>query len=310
MAVYYTGTQQRIMGRLLYPQQVRAWIRGKGGLYQPFDPDAYLSDPDYRSRWGLTRWMLNKLTEPGNSTIMRSAYSRSFSPSPASVITISAPQLLLSASLNSFLVGLGVYQGFVWHRNLDPNAGPNDSRNVFIIYIVSVGLCYVVYSLSTAVQDEQSPSTNPYLLVLESTQSFLERASHFVNEDHPIETQAANIEHLSARASESAADSNLSLARPPFGGEPPGAPSNPMQVSDDSAAPQPPNLHVDPESRRTVEVAGTPALSKTQLNAQNYDQLIQALQESARLKRESAKAEDVVAQCYKQLISPQDPEKR
>jgi hypothetical protein len=59
--------------------------------------------------------------------------------------------MLLTASLDSFLVGFGIYFGIVWTRNLDESAGGHDSRSVFITYVVSLAVCYCVYALSRAV---------------------------------------------------------------------------------------------------------------------------------------------------------------
>ena len=39
------------------------------------------------------------------------------------------------------LLALAVYQGFIWTKSLDTVAGNNDSRNVFIAYIVGTGYC-------------------------------------------------------------------------------------------------------------------------------------------------------------------------
>ena len=64
--------------------------------------------------------------------------------------------MLLSASLNAFLVGLGVYFGYVWTRNLDESAGSSASRAVFIVYVVGLALCYGVYALSSLVAADQS----------------------------------------------------------------------------------------------------------------------------------------------------------
>jgi hypothetical protein len=69
-------------------------------------------------------------------------------PSAASVLTVSAPNMLLSSSLNSFLVGLGVYLGFTWTRNLDEVTGTKGSRAVFIFYVVGLAVCYGVYAAS------------------------------------------------------------------------------------------------------------------------------------------------------------------
>ena len=77
-------------------------------------------------------------------------------PSAAAVLTMSAPNMLLSSSLNAFLVGLGVYLGYVWTRNLGEQAGAMGSRGVFITYVVGLGVCYFVYALSRLIIADQS----------------------------------------------------------------------------------------------------------------------------------------------------------
>lgn len=72
-------------------------------------------------------------------------------PSAAAVLNMSAPNMLLSFSLNAFLIGLGVYLGYVWTRNLDELAGAKGSRDVFITYVVGLVVCYCIYALSRAV---------------------------------------------------------------------------------------------------------------------------------------------------------------
>lgn len=78
-----------------------------------------------------------------------------FTPSAASVVTISAPQMLLSSSLAMLLIALAIYFGFVWTRNLDTNSGFHDSRNVFITYIVGLAVAAVVYNMSQFYQDDE-----------------------------------------------------------------------------------------------------------------------------------------------------------
>jgi hypothetical protein len=77
-------------------------------------------------------------------------------PSSASVLTVSAPNMLLSSALNSFLIGLGIYLGFTWTRGLDEAAGVDGSRAVFITYLVGLVFCYGVYALSGAVVANES----------------------------------------------------------------------------------------------------------------------------------------------------------
>ena len=80
-------------------------------------------------------------------------------PAPSSVLTVSAPGLLLAASLCFLLIGFGVYLGFMWTRALDDLAGPDDNRDVFIIYLVSLIFCYGLCSSSDAVHERQATDT-------------------------------------------------------------------------------------------------------------------------------------------------------
>ncbi|CAI9631300.1 unnamed protein product [Alternaria burnsii] len=122
MAVYYATNQYRKLGRFLHADEIKAWIRPKQTM--SFSP---------RSLVRLRRSL----------------------PSAASVLTVSAPNMLLSASLNAFLVGLGVYFGYVWTRNLDESAGSSASRAVFVVYVIGLALCYVIYAMSDLVAADQ-----------------------------------------------------------------------------------------------------------------------------------------------------------
>lgn len=80
-------------------------------------------------------------------------------PSPASTLTVSAPSVLLSSSLLFLFIGFGIFLGFTWHRGLDTFAGPDDSRDVFILYMVSLALCYVLYAASDSSSHDRPAST-------------------------------------------------------------------------------------------------------------------------------------------------------
>ena len=115
---------------------MRAWIRGhsKG-------PHAYVKDDDYQASY------------------LAEAVVRSLVPAPSSVLMVSAPGLLLSASLYFLLIGFGVYLGFMWTRTLDDLAGPDDNRDVFIIYLVSLILCFGLCFMPDAAHDTQESDT-------------------------------------------------------------------------------------------------------------------------------------------------------
>ena len=58
---------------------------------------------------------------------------------------------MMSYAINALILGLAIYQGFVWTRNLDTGAGKINSRNVFIAYIVSSGFCVVFFSFAAVI---------------------------------------------------------------------------------------------------------------------------------------------------------------
>jgi hypothetical protein len=148
MAVYYAVKQQRTLGRLITPLQVRRWIRGpiyhgtntkmKRRLNIACEPSAYVPRK-------------NCTEEELRLDVLRCC----FRPDVASVLTVSAPHLLLSSSILSLFVTMGVYLGFVYTRELDEKAGPNDSRNVFIFFIVTLFLSQLVLAVSAFAEDEE-----------------------------------------------------------------------------------------------------------------------------------------------------------
>ncbi|KAF7927399.1 uncharacterized protein EAE97_010074 [Botrytis byssoidea] len=154
VSVYYSVTQKRILGRLIKARDVRHWIRGRkqainrvfsmevGFKLDPCEPDDYLpEDLDVRD--------------------LKEDFQRQcFIPSPLSVITLSAPQMLLSGSLSLLLISLGIYLGKFWIRGLDTTEPATDSRNVFILYFVGLyfsGGMYVVLGWFRG-QDKRSES--------------------------------------------------------------------------------------------------------------------------------------------------------
>jgi hypothetical protein len=134
----------------------------------------------------------------------RSLWRFFFTPSVAAVVSISAPQMLLSDSLFSLLTALGIYFGFTWTRSLDSDAGYHDSRNVFIFYIVGLAVCIVVYSVSGIIQDEDKRTE--YRIIQRYCDDWIK-----ANEDHvrswgfsvatDPETQKLNLERVIAENS-------------------------------------------------------------------------------------------------------------
>ncbi|KAL9633887.1 MAG: hypothetical protein Q9204_003219 [Flavoplaca sp. TL-2023a] len=78
----------------------------------------------------------------------------------AAAFIISAPFNMMKASICSLLIGLAIYQGFIWSRSLDTTANPGDSRNVFITFMVGAGSCvlFYLYSFSSKSFENKLPS--------------------------------------------------------------------------------------------------------------------------------------------------------
>ncbi|THV51366.1 hypothetical protein BGAL_0113g00110 [Botrytis galanthina] len=134
VSVYYSVTQQRILGRLIKAKDVRHWIRGRKHAFNRIlsmevgikldscEPDDYSPDDlDIRK-------------------FRRDFQRQCFIPSPLSVMTLSAPRKLLSGSLILFIIGLGIYLGQYWVHELDHDRPATDSRNVFILYFIGLYL--------------------------------------------------------------------------------------------------------------------------------------------------------------------------
>lgn len=147
MAVYYAATQQRVMGRLHDPVQIRG-----GSLESIRDQVTRVTNPELDP--GLDPQLVQIIGRLARGELSRDELTKTwFHLCVTAVLTISAPQTLLSSSLISLIVGIGVYFGFIWTRALDKDAGHGDSKNVMIVYLVSLIVCFGVYSMSHFLQD-------------------------------------------------------------------------------------------------------------------------------------------------------------
>ena len=109
LSVYYACVLQRTIGRLYDRDQVKNWLR----LSPPLEEEeVYI----YASL--------------------------------AAVFIVAAPFKMVKVSIFSFLLGLSIYQGFVWTRSLDTTARPGDSRNVFITFLVASGVCFLFFLMT------------------------------------------------------------------------------------------------------------------------------------------------------------------
>ncbi|KAL9117973.1 MAG: hypothetical protein Q9187_005485 [Circinaria calcarea] len=118
LSVYYACKLQRTIGKLYQPVLIRDWLR--------------IPPPEAK-----------KEGEGEEDEIKASL--------PA-LFVLSAPFTMMAYSIFTFLLGLTIYQGFTWTRTLDPNAGKNDSRNVFITFVVGAGFCQAFFTTASTVK--------------------------------------------------------------------------------------------------------------------------------------------------------------
>jgi hypothetical protein len=155
MSVYYATTQHRLIGRLLQAKQVRGWIRGRlPAQTVPFGSEGHQLKKRRRFCPDPAKFVPTNPTDDNDT--LEELTRQCFTPSVASVVTLSSPQIPLLGSLICLFFALGTYFGWLWSKHTEKDAGHNGARKVFILYIVSIFTSFVVYFLSRLIQDDDS----------------------------------------------------------------------------------------------------------------------------------------------------------
>ncbi|EGX48528.1 hypothetical protein AOL_s00080g157 [Orbilia oligospora ATCC 24927] len=177
MAVYFAATQSRKVGILFKGKDIRSWMR-KGR-------------PDYTEELILAIRSAESLEDHEN--IRRGEYKRfkdrraarkglraqkgfgwdeidhlisvNITPALTSLLSLSAPSMLLSNSVFTFLTGIGIYLGFLYTRQLGLGSAFDDDRNVFIVYVVGLGVCGMVYYIASSVRADIRDLTSAWGLL-------------------------------------------------------------------------------------------------------------------------------------------------
>jgi hypothetical protein len=167
LSVFFAVLLQRIVGRLYEARTLRAWLSSL---------DLYPDMKDLRD--------LKKLLQPSSTsstsddsqrdveaarTLMKDHFAKFDLQqreigivSVFSALILETPRSMINISLGSFLTGLAVYFGFLWTRDLDANAGHNDSRNVFITFIITVLCCIGMYSVPRGIKSNDEYVASVY----------------------------------------------------------------------------------------------------------------------------------------------------
>ncbi|KAL4865505.1 hypothetical protein BDV12DRAFT_148050 [Aspergillus spectabilis] len=135
IAVYYASRQHEVLGRCIDPEDIKQWIRGpqRKSRDQKSRRQNQRDERAFRNRWQL-------------------AWDNRDVPSIAAVLTTSAPAALLATAVYTFLIGLGIYLGFVWRQQLGDD---DDDLAIFITYIVALGVCFSLYAVSGIVASDE-----------------------------------------------------------------------------------------------------------------------------------------------------------
>ena len=115
----------------------------------------------------------------------------------------------MSYSISAFVIGLAIYQGFVWTRTLDTDAGKTNSRNVFIAYIASSGFCQLFFASAGVIKTVESrlmlrSSKRRLGVWAQGSGGIVERSPRDGDEPLQLEqlNQAASASHASASPQE------------------------------------------------------------------------------------------------------------
>ena len=116
--------------------------------------------------------------------------------SVAAAILMSSPSMMINFALGAFLIGIGIYLGFMWQNDLDTLAGIGDSRNVFVCFLLSLGFCYSFYlfpSLSKLWEDNKKTNRG----TLHGADDFLDAFFRLLKRIARIQQQELNVEMMS-----------------------------------------------------------------------------------------------------------------
>ena len=152
-------------------------------------------------------------------------HDRQPSVSLAAVLTASSPFFFVHFANFAFLTGLIIYQAFVFIRNLEQETGTKDSRNIFVVLILGIGLYAILFSLTFRAKDMESTISSHAAQELEPIpQKNGKSENHVANEDaqtnnHRIAQDQPTIEPLqealqaAAQAHQRCAEADAEVAK-------------------------------------------------------------------------------------------------
>ena len=222
---------------------------------------------------------------------------------------LQTPSYLINISLGLFVTGLAVYLGFLWTRDLDTNAGPNDSRNVFIIFLVFVVFCISSYSTPRGLKDQEVVPVRLFKRLLLSYDTLKRDMKEKINEElnrppdldsvfKPISRRKVSgfPEQVVGNIPEVPEDNAITSSSNQ-------TPLHTRHTADDTFfTPRPRDRSAQHVEKESLDVLGANNGGNTITNLTANVSLISALQAAAQAHNASADADRKVAEVYRQIV--------
>lgn len=143
LSVYYCCIIQQHFGSLVSPDDIKDWLCTPGEWH---GMEKELQEQFASLRPGNeTTGTKEQLQTLGERVLARLQSDRWVSPSINSAVMLVAPARLLNLAVSAFLIGLGIYLGLVFTKDINIAAGNRGNLANMIIYILVVVICILLF---------------------------------------------------------------------------------------------------------------------------------------------------------------------
>ncbi|GAB7349073.1 hypothetical protein MBLNU459_g8032t1 [Dothideomycetes sp. NU459] len=154
LCVYYSCMVQQKLGGLARPEDIKDWLCRPGkwtGLDKELDEQLASLRNDVEAHPDLDRLQRDLVAHLSDDRWKMASIN--------AAIMLSVPGFLLNVSVATFLVGLGIYLGFVFTNNFLPDAGTNAALAVLLVYIIASSLGLLLFFIPYGLKVVESVPT-------------------------------------------------------------------------------------------------------------------------------------------------------
>lgn len=137
LAVFYSCTLQLLLSGLHGPQETRDWLTKPKLMYET-RPNRPRDNRDESEEFNNPKWQADRV------------------PSINAALMLVTPSQLLNFSLGAFLIGLGIYVGFLYSQNLGEVRGKDSALAVLIVYILFTSAFLMLYGYPAGMKTLES----------------------------------------------------------------------------------------------------------------------------------------------------------